>query len=95
MRIVWSPTAIRHLAEIRRYIDRHNPQAAGNTAAAVRRAVSVLRDFPGLGRAGRVPETREQVVSGTPYIVPYTVRGDVIEIHAVLHGARKWPEHFD
>jgi toxin ParE1/3/4 len=42
-----------------------------------------------------VPETRELVVSGTPYIVPYTVRGDVVEIHAVLHGARKWPERFD
>ena len=95
MRIVWSPTAMRHLAEIRRYIGRHNPKAAGSTAAAVRKAVTDLSDFPGLGRAGRVPETRELVVSGTPYIVPYTVRGDVVEIHAVLHGARKWPERYD
>lgn len=49
---------------------------------------------PGLGRAGRVPETRELVIPDTPYLVPYTVRADVVEIHAVLHGARKWPEHF-
>ena len=82
-------------AEIRRYIGRHNPQAAGSTAAAIRQAVIVLSDYPGLGRAGRVPETRELVVSGTPYIISYSVRCDVIEIHAVLHGARKWPERFD
>lgn len=94
MKIVWSPTAMRHLAEIRRYIARHNPQAAVKTAAPVRKAVTLLGEFPGLGRPGRVPETRELVIPGTPYIVPYTVRGDVVEIHAVLHGARKWPERF-
>ena len=94
MRIVWSPTAMRHLAEIRRYIARHNPQAAVTTAAAVRKAVSLLEDFPGPGRPGRVPETRELVIPATPNIVPYTVRGDVVEIYAVLHGARKWPESF-
>ena len=70
MTIVWTPTAMRHLAGIRRYIDRHNPQAAGSTAAAVRQAVNVLSDFPGLGRAGRVPETRELVISGTPTSFP-------------------------
>ena len=94
MRIVWSPTAMRHLAEIRRYVARHNPQAAARTAAAVRQAVAALQDFPGIGRVGRVPSTRELVVTNTPYIVPYSVRSDSIEIHAVLHGARKWPEHF-
>ena len=95
MRIVWSPTAVRHLAAIRRCIHRHNPQAASSTSATVRQAVTALSGFPGLGRAGRVPGTRELVVSGPPYIVPYTVRGDAVEIHAVLHGARKWPEGFD
>ena len=75
----------------RRYID---PKAAGCTAAA-RQAVTVLSDFPGLGRAGGVPETRELAVSGIPCVVPYTVCGDVVEIHAVLHCARKWPERFD
>jgi len=32
------------------------------------------------------------VVSGTPYIVPYRVRGEVLEVLRVLHGAMRWPD---
>jgi toxin ParE1/3/4 len=34
------------------------------------------------------------VVSGTPYIVPYRLRADRVEVLRVLHAARKWPERF-
>jgi addiction module RelE/StbE family toxin len=95
MRLAWSPTAVRHIAEIRRYIARFNPQAAASTAAAIRKAVAGLGDFPGRGRPGRVPDTRELVIPGTPFIVPYSVRGDIVEVHAVLHGARRWPDHLN
>lgn len=87
MRIVWSPTAMRHLVEIRRYIGRDDPRAAAAVAAAIRKAVA--GHFSRLGRPGRVPDTRELAIPRTPYIVPYTVRGEIIEIHAVLHGARR------
>ena len=49
---------------------------------------------PGLGRPGRVPGTRELIVSGTRYIVPYRVKEDVVQIITVLHGAQKWPDRF-
>jgi plasmid stabilization system protein ParE len=45
-----------------------------------------------MGRAGRVTGTRELVVAGTPYIVPYRVRVEAVEILRVFHAARKWPE---
>ncbi|MBI4707802.1 MAG: type II toxin-antitoxin system RelE/ParE family toxin [Candidatus Omnitrophica bacterium] len=32
------------------------------------------------------------MVSGLPYIIPYRVRNNVIEILRVFHGSRKW-EH--
>jgi toxin ParE1/3/4 len=54
----------------------------------------MLTKHPHIGRAGRVPETRELVVAKTPYIVPYRVRGDEVEILAVFHGARRWPDGF-
>ena len=44
-----------------------------------------------MGRPGRVPHTRELVVSGTPFIIPYTVTERGIEIIAVLHGSQIWP----
>jgi toxin ParE1/3/4 len=35
--------------------------------------------------------TRELVISGLPYLVVYRIRGDVIEITRILHGAQRWP----
>ncbi|MCE3238363.1 MAG: toxin Y4kP, partial [Gammaproteobacteria bacterium] len=45
----------------------------------------------GMGRAGRVPDTRELVISSTPFIAIYQVRMQVIFILRILHVARKWP----
>jgi toxin ParE1/3/4 len=47
-----------------------------------------------MGRPGRVTGTRELVVDGTPYILPYRVRNRVVQILRVLHGARRWPQRF-
>lgn len=92
MTIVWSQDSIRDLRALRGYIAEFDPTAAGKTALRIVEAVEMLSEFPGMGRPGRLPDTRELVVSGTPYIVPYWVTEGRIEIIAVIHGARKWPE---
>lgn len=74
------------------YIRQHNPNAAGLIADRISNAIESLKQFPQQGRPGRKSGTRELVVSGTPFIVPYRVRGNAIEILAVIHGARRWPE---
>ncbi|MFZ3339810.1 MAG: type II toxin-antitoxin system RelE/ParE family toxin [Terriglobales bacterium] len=76
------------------HIRQDNPDAAARTVAAIVRAVEALEHFPSLGRPGRISGTRELVVSGTPYIVPYRVRGDVVQLIRVFHAARKWPNRF-
>ncbi len=91
MRVAWTLRATLDLRLLRAYIAEDNPQAAAKTAARILGAVERLREHPASGRPGRLPHTRELVVPGTPYILPYRVRGEVIEILAVLHGARKWP----
>ena len=40
----------------------------------------------------RLPGTRELVDSRTRHIVPYRVRGDLVETLRVFHTARRWPE---
>lgn len=35
------------------------------------------------------------MIGKTPYIAVYRVRGTVVEVAAVPHGARQWPESFD
>ena len=92
MKIVWSPLARRDLEHIEDYIRKDNPGAARETAARIKLATRRLADFPGSGRPGRWPGTRELVIPGTPYVIPYTVKDQEIWIIAVLHAARKWPE---
>jgi len=90
--VAWSARAVGHLERLRAHIARDRPGAAAQVAATILGTVELLADHPGLGRPGRLPGTRELVVPGTPYLIPYRVRGDRLEILAVFHGRRRWPE---
>jgi plasmid stabilization system protein ParE len=57
-------------------------------------SVQQLAAFPKSGRAGRVPGTRELVISSTPFIAAYTIEKARIVILTVYHGAQQWPEGF-
>ena len=46
------------------------------------------------GRAGRVPGTRELPIPHTPFVIPYRVNADSVEILRVYHHSQRWPEHF-
>ena len=50
-----------------------------------------LKDFPNMGRPGRVAGTRELALAPLPFIVVYRVKDDRVEIARVLHGAQRWP----
>ena len=91
MNVVWSPRAIRHLEHLRHYIARDSEQNAALVAARMLKAVDLLQDHPEIGRPGRVLGTRELDIPDTPYVMPYRVKGDRLELIAVFHGRRKWP----
>jgi toxin ParE1/3/4 len=95
MDVKWLRVALENLDAEAEDIANDNPRAAERTVIAIREAVKLLSDFPAMGRTGRVSGTREMVVPGTPYIVPYRVRDNHIQILRVLHSARKWPKSFD
>jgi toxin ParE1/3/4 len=90
--IVWSPRAVRHLTDVRAYIARDNPEAAARVAVTLLTSVERLAGMPSLGRPGRVSGTRELVVPGTPYVIPYRLRGERLEVIAAFHGRHRWPE---
>ncbi len=89
MKLRWTAPALRDLEEIGDYIARDNPASAGRVVSVILDQAEGLTTHPHLGRAGRVPNTRERVIADTPYLVPYRVRGEDVEILAVLHGARR------
>jgi len=94
MLVIWRPEAMADLEAARDYIAQDNPTAAEGLFDRIMTAVDTLQDMPAIGRPGRVPGTRELVVSRTPYIVAYFITGNHVEIAAVVHGARQWPDRF-
>jgi len=94
VRVRWLRKALANLDAEAAYIARDNPAAAARVVMAIEEAVRNLTRFPALGRPGRVPGTRELVVPTTPYIIPYRVRNNAVEILRVFHASRKWPRKF-
>ncbi len=95
MKLVWTRLALGDLDALGGYIAADSPSAAARIIDRILDLAETLRDNPAQGRAGRVPGTRELVVAGTPFIAPYRVWVDRVEILAVLHAARRWPDRFD
>jgi addiction module RelE/StbE family toxin len=94
VKLVWTEPARQDLREIFTYITEENPNAARRLLAEIKERAVLLQDNPQLGRAGRVDGTRELVVAGTQYILPYRLKEQQIQILAVFHGARLWPDNF-
>jgi addiction module RelE/StbE family toxin len=94
VKVVWFPRALNDVRNIERFIEQDNPAAARRVEQRIKGVVRLLAEHPQMGRPGRVSGTREFVVSGTPYIIAYTVAEDRVIILAVIHSSRKWPEGF-
>ena len=95
MKIVWTEPARQDLRDIFTYIAEDNPRAARTLLAEIKTRAVLLQDNPHLGRMGRIDGTRELVLADTHYILPYRLKDQQIQILAVFHGARQWPESFE
>ncbi len=93
MRIQWTTEAYDNLEGIQEYIAKDDPLAAFDVVDNILdRVDNDLTDHPEIGRQGLdLPNTRELIIAGTPYIVVYTIHDDVIAIAQVRHGAQLWP----
>jgi toxin ParE1/3/4 len=89
MKVKWVRLALKDLDEAAEFIARDNPKAANRIIKRIWEAVQVLADQPHAGRAGRVHGLRELVVTGTPFIIPYRVVENTVQILRILHGKRK------
>lgn len=92
MRVRYTPAALGHLNEIGDYIAKDNPDAARRVIQTIRQTVDLLRDNPDMGRRGHLNGTREIVIPRLPYYAAYRVTETAIEVFAVIHTAKQWPE---
>lgn len=92
MNIDWLPEAIRNRFDQLDYIAEDNPLAAADQDDEIERQVNMLQHHPKMGRPGRVKGTRELVISSTPFVLVYRLKGSQrIEVLRLLHGAQLWP----
>ena len=92
-KIVWLRSALANVIKIHQYyVDEGVPDQARRISAKIRSSVLQLKEFPALGRPGRVSGTHEIVVTKTPYLVVYRIHADQIQILRVLHSSQKWPK---
>jgi len=94
MHVVWLEDAVNDLKMIGDYIAEDDPEAAYRVLTQIQAAADSLSRHPEMGRPGRVEKTRELVISGLPYILPYYIKKNEVRILAVLHTSRKWPGDF-
>ena len=94
MRVRWTTPAREQLVSAYDYIAADNRRVAARTADRIWKSTEMLAKHPMAGREGRVAGTRELVVQGTPFLVAYRVGRAEVEILAVMHAGRKWPEEF-
>ena len=86
--IRWTSNAHQDLARIRQYVLKNaDEKTMLSEARRIWQSCQRLKQFPESGRPGRVPMTREVIVS--PYVIPYRIKGNTVEILNVFHSAQK------
>jgi toxin ParE1/3/4 len=88
VRVIWSPTALRHVIHAYEYLEDFNPAAANALADALLAAGDSLQNFPYRGRP--IPGTdMRDLVTAYPYIIRYRMVRDAVHVLRVRHTARQ------
>lgn len=91
MRVRWSEAALADRDDIFEYLAERSVSAPIRIEQCFDLASDRLAAFPRSGRLGRVVQTRELVVSGTPFLLIYRVDDHQAVVLRALHAAQKWP----
>ncbi len=82
---------MRDLREMRAYISAQYPAAAERVGLRLDQAIELIAQQPNIGHSSPDHLAREWSVPGLPYVLPYRVQGDVIEILRIFHTSRLRP----
>lgn len=88
--VIFSPAAVADLAYIRGYIGRFNPAAAQRMAEQIKTLALSLAEFPERGRP--IGIGRREITVIPPYVIRYRIRGSVVQIIRIWHGAQSRAE---
>jgi toxin ParE1/3/4 len=93
MKVNWTAAARAQLRDIHTYLARSSPRYAIKMVDRLTRRSIQIATFPRSGRV--VPEANDvnvrEVLEG-PYRIIYHVLDDEVDVIAVVHSARQWPD---
>jgi toxin ParE1/3/4 len=91
MRVRYTDTALRELADAVSYLLERRPPSAAVFADLVDAAVARLSDYPYSAEQTEKPGVRRVYIRRFRYSIFYTVEGNEIVILQIRHAARRWP----
>ena len=86
--LIWEPGAVNDLAQLREFIEPHNPRATANAARRIIDAANLLLDNPYLGHPiEELPEFNQLFIpfGKRGYMLRYCVEGQKIIILRIWH----------
>lgn len=86
--------AVRDLREARAHIAMDSPNAATEVVARLKRSIELIAQRPQIGRPTSDASVREWSIPGLPYVVPYRVTVDTVEIIRIYHTSRLRPSNW-
>jgi len=86
VKLRWTPRAVADLEEISDYLLLVHPKSWERLVGRIENTANYLLQFPHMGKTGLTPGTREFVLSGTPYILVFRLKDDVVQILSVRDG---------
>ncbi len=88
--IRWTEEAVRWLQDIYDYISRDNPRVAQNVVDGIVEKAQILKRFPKIGYKYQDEQDGEiRILLYGHYRIAYIIKGSVVEILGVFHGALK------
>ena len=91
--VIYLAIAKQDLDQIFDYILRDNPNAALQLLDDIDQKISQLRNFPEIGRIPKDNKLKNlgyRILIITGYLVFYIIKGQIVEIHRLLHGSRDY-----
>lgn len=90
MAVLWSKKAKNDLFKVEMYSQQFGKDVVLELMAFLFKSIESLELWPNLGKAGRLPGTRELVLSKYPFLVVYRYQEETIEILRVFHVSQKF-----